>query len=82
MNNLDYINLIFSASMIAIGDIILKVLGILSACVILGFNIWKWVKAAKADGKITKDEINELQETVVKGIDDIKESIPTENKEK
>lgn len=35
-----------------------------SALVVLAFNIWKWYKKAKADKKITDDEIDELEKIV------------------
>lgn len=56
-------------------DQISAVIGIIASVVVLAFNIWKWVKAAKADGKITKEEIEELQETVVDGLEDLNDKI-------
>lgn len=35
-----------------------------SALVVLAFNVWKWYKKAKADKKITDDEIDELEKIV------------------
>ncbi len=36
------------------------VLAIVTAVTTLAFTIWKWYKTAKADGKITIDEIGDL----------------------
>ena len=33
-----------------------------SALVVLAFNVWKWYRKAKADKKITDEEIDELEE--------------------
>lgn len=37
---------------------------ILSTLVALVYTIWKWYRKAKADGKITEDEIDELVDDV------------------
>lgn len=47
-------------------------LTILSTLVVLGFTFYKWYKKAKEDGKITKDEVDEL-------VDEIKENINDRN---
>ena len=41
-------------------QIISLVLTIIATAFSIAFTIYKWYKSAKADGKITKDEIDEL----------------------
>lgn len=43
-------------------------LGIVATCLSVAFTIWKWWKKASEDGKITKDEVDEL-------IDDLNDDI-------
>ena len=50
-------------------------LSVLISCFILGSRIYDWWKKAHADGKITKDEIDELGSIVGDGINDIKEKV-------
>ena len=50
-------------------------LSVLISCFILGSRIYDWWKKAYADGKITKDEIDELGSIVDDGINDIKEKV-------
>ena len=45
-------------------------LSALVSLIIIAFKIWKWWKEAKKDGKITQEELNDLQEIVKKGDDD------------
>ena len=45
-------------------DIISWALTILVGLVTLGFTIYSWYKKAKADGKITKEEIKELADDI------------------
>lgn len=76
MDRLDYLNLIYLAFAAIPGkDIILAVISILTGLVILGFNIWKWVKAAKADGKITPEEIEELKKQIEEDLTNIEDKI-------
>ena len=57
-------------------QIVELVLSILTTLFILGVNIYSWWKKASADGKIDKEEIEELQQIVNDG----KENL--ENKKK
>ena len=52
-------------------NIVLLVIGIVSACVSLGINIYVWYKKATADKKITPDEADELKKIVNEGTNDI-----------
>ena len=45
-------------------QVILLVIGIVSALFSLFVNIYTWWKKAKSDGKITKEELDELKEIV------------------
>ena len=55
-------------------QLILLILGIVSSVVSLAYTLWKWYRKAKADGKITADEIDEaadiINDHVNKGKDD------------
>ena len=51
------------------------VLSILISVLIIISRVIDWWKKAKADGKITKDEIDELGHIVGDGIKDIKEQV-------
>lgn len=53
----------------------------LSAAVVLAYNIYKWYKKAKEDGKITKDELKEGINIVKEGVNDIKEITEKESKD-
>lgn len=48
------------------------VLSILTTLFILAVNIWSWWKKAKADGKISKEEVEELKEIVNDGKEKLK----------
>lgn len=57
----------------AIVSIIITVLGfVISVLVPLGIRIYKWYKKAKEDGKIDKEEVEELQQIVSDGAKDVK----------
>lgn len=43
-------------------------LGIIATCLSVAFTIWKWWKKASEDGKITKEEVDELIEDLDKDI--------------
>lgn len=50
-------------------------LAILCSVVLLAYRIWCWYKKAKADGKIDKEEINEVIDIVKDGVEDIKDKV-------
>lgn len=54
-------------------------LGILLTLIGIAYKIWCWYRKAKADGKITGEEIKELieenKDEVVKVVDDIEELV-------
>lgn len=56
-------------------QIISLILTILATAATLAFTIWKWWVAAKADNKITPEEIQEGLDIVKKGIEDTKDII-------
>lgn len=41
-------------------QIVYYILGALALLFSLSFTIWRWYKAAKADGKITEEEVDDL----------------------
>ena len=57
-----------------ITQLILLILGCIATAVSLAYTLWKWYRKAKADGKITEDEIDEamdiIHDHVKKGDDD------------
>lgn len=55
---------------------------ILSALVMLAYNLWKWYREASKDGKITEEEIDEGFDTLQKGVEDIKKGIDEHNERK
>ena len=46
------------------------ILTIISTIVSITYVIWKWWKKAKADGKITEEEVDELMDELHQNIDD------------
>lgn len=52
-------------------QIISLILTIAATLVTLGFNIYKWYKAAKKDGKIDENEIKELVDIINDAKDDL-----------
>ena len=60
----------------AIISIIVTVLGfVISVLIPLGIKLFKWFKKAKEDGKIDKEELNELGQIVNQGAKDIKDGV-------
>ena len=55
------------------------ILSILISILIIISRVYEWWKKAKADGEITKDEIDELGHIVGDGIKDIKEHVDSAN---
>ena len=47
--------------------------GILTIITTLVIPMWKWWKKAKADGKITNEEIDEAKDIVNNGLDNLKD---------
>ena len=45
------------------------ILAIITFLVTIGYTIWKWYKNAKKDGKITKDEVEDLVDDIKKEVD-------------
>ena len=51
------------------------VLAILTSVIIIFYKIWHWYKEAKADGKITADEIGKGIDIIGDGVADIKDKL-------
>ena len=47
-------------------QVIQAILTVLGLLITIAYTIWKWYKKAKADGKITQDEVDELMEDLNK----------------
>ena len=45
---------------------------IVLTAILIFYRVWKWWKEAKADGKITKEEIDELGKIIEEGKEEIK----------
>ena len=69
-NSITYLCAIVSTSEVA--QIILYCLGIVGTLVSIGYNIYIWYVKAHADNKISKDEVDELKDTLDKSVDEIK----------
>ena len=62
-------------------QIISLVLTIIGSLITITMAIINWWKKAKADGKITSDEIQEGIEIIQNGVDDLKDKTQKEDKE-
>lgn len=51
-------------------QIVQLTLGVLATIVSIAFSLYKWWKKAKADGKITEEEINDAIDIIKKPLDD------------
>ena len=72
-NGLQYLLVaVQSSEILQIAELIIS---ILTTLFILFVNIWTWWKKAKADGKITKDELKEGIDIVTTGVEEIEEKI-------
>lgn len=56
-------------------QLILYILGIVSALFSLSWNLWKWYKDAKKDGKIDDKEMDDLKKTVDDGAKEIGDAV-------
>lgn len=82
----NWVNEVLSATGIAVGadvletanavlGLVLIVLNIIVLLISLAIKVIDWFKRAKTDGKITKEEINELVDIVQDGVEDLKDKI-------
>lgn len=51
-------------------QVIQLILTIISLIVTVSFTVWKWYKKASEDGEITKDEVDELMDSIKDVVDD------------
>lgn len=51
------------------------VLSILVSIVLISYRVYKWYKLAKSDGKITKEEVEDLTKSIEKDVEDLKDKI-------
>lgn len=63
-------------------QIIMLVIGIISSIVSVLYSFYHWYMEAKADGKITKEEIKEGTDILINGGKEIKEQIKKGEKKK
>lgn len=54
------------------------ILAIIASIVLIAYRLWKWWKEAKADGKITKQEIKDGLDILQDGIEDVKDKLNKE----
>lgn len=57
-------------------------LSVAVSIVLIAFRVYKWYKLAKSDGKITKEEIDEIVDNVEEELNDIKDDIDEHKKGK
>ena len=48
---------------------------LVSVILTIAYNIWRWYRKSKEDGKITKDEVDELVDIVKDGSDSLTNTI-------
>ena len=63
-----------------VSEIILVIVGVISSIVSLAYSIYNWYRKAKSDGKISKDEVEDLGSIIKNGSQDIKDNIDKLNK--
>lgn len=56
-------------------QIIELALSIATSVVLIAYRLWKWYRAAKADGKITRDEVKQGLDLIIEGKDEIADKI-------
>ena len=56
------------------------IITIIGGLITITFALIGWYQKAKADGKITKDEINEAVDIIKEGTEDIKEALDDKKK--
>lgn len=75
-NAISLLGLSMSANEVdAILSIVCSVIGLLITIVSVIISIVKWSKKAKEDGKITSDELNELENILNSGLHDLNDKI-------
>ena len=52
-------------------QIISFILSVMTSLIIIGYKVWVWWREAKKDGKITKDEIQQLGDSISDDIKDL-----------
>ena len=52
-------------------QIISFVLSVMTSLIIIGYKVWAWWREAKKDGKITKDEIQQLGDSISDDVKDL-----------
>ena len=62
-------------------QIISLVLTCLATLVTIAFTIYKWYKKATEDGKVTKEELDELGNIIVNGAEEVKDKTESIKKE-
>ena len=55
-------------------------LSILTSVVLIAYRLWKWHKEATADGKITKDEIEEGAKIISDGLEEVNDKVNGKDK--
>ena len=54
-------------------QIIEFILSAITSLIIIGFKVYQWWKKANSDGKITKEEINELMDDIDEDVEKLKD---------
>jgi ArsR family metal-binding transcriptional regulator len=56
-------------------NLLLLIISLVNMSLILFFNLKDKIDKAKADGKVTKEEIEDIKDTAVEGVNEIKDKI-------
>lgn len=62
-------------------QLISLILSVLVSVIIILYRLWKWYNEAKADGKITKEELKKGIDIAKDGISEVKEKVDDYKKE-
>ena len=81
-NMVSFVGLSMSANEVdTILSIVCSVVGLLITIVSIVISVVKWVKKSKEDGKITAEELGELEDIINSGMHDLNDKIDKINKE-
>lgn len=61
-------------------QIISFVLSVMTSLIIIGYKVWVWWREAKKDGKITKDELQQLGDSISDDMKDLHDKTKGEGK--
>lgn len=81
-NTVSFVGLSLSANEVdAILSIVCSIVGLLITIISIVISVIRWVKKSKEDGKITAEELGELEDIINSGMHDLNDKIDKMNKE-